>query len=203
LDRPPRFYQYRHLTQEQHELLLRYRQQHGYPWHAPPHPVREAAHYLFTAANFEHRPIMSSEERRHAFQARLLERLQAGGIDVCAWVILPNHYHVLALVPDFDNVAPAFQRLHGSSSRQWNLEDGTVGRKVWYRYTDRAMRTERHFYTTVNYLHYNPVKHEWTDRADEWVSSSIWAYLETKERAWLIDLWREYPVREYGKGWDW
>jgi len=203
MDTSAEYYRYRHLTPEQRQLHLRYRQQQGYPWHAPPHPVREATHYLFTAANFEHRPIMSSEERRLVFQTRLLERLQVGGIEVCAWVILPNHYHVLALVPDFDKVAAAFQHLHGSSSRQWNLEDGTVGRKVWYRYTDRAMRGERHFYTTLNYLHYNPVKHGYAQRADEWVCSSFWGYLETNGRDWLKDLWQQYPVRDYGKGWDW
>jgi len=203
MDTSPEYYRYRHLTPEQRQLLLRYRQQQGYPWHAPPHPVREATHYLFTAANFEHRPIISSEERRLAFQTRLLERLQAAGMEVAAWVILPNHYHILALAADFEKVAPAFQRLHGSLSRQWNLQDGTVGRKVWYRYTDRAMRSERHFYTTVNYLHYNPVKHGFAERADEWVCSSIWAYLETNGRDWLKELWQEHPVREYGKGWDW
>jgi putative transposase len=170
------FYEYRHLTQEQRDLLLRYRQQQGLPWHAPPHRIRETRHYLFTAANFEHRPIMSSEERRLSFQSSLLQQLGSAGISVEAWVVLPNHYHLLAFVPDFDTVAPFFQRLQGSTSRQWNLEDGAEGRKVWYRYTDRAMRSERHFYTTINYLHYNPVKHGYAERADQWVSSSIWAY---------------------------
>lgn len=146
---------------------------------------------------------MSSERRRLAFQASLLKRLQDAGLEVCAWVVLPNHYHILALVPDFDKVAGAFQHLHGSSSRQWNLEDDTIGRKVWYRYSDRAMRGERHVYTTINYLHYNPVKHGYAKRADEWVCTSIWRYLEMNGREWLAELWREYPVRDYGRAWDW
>ena len=65
------------------------------------------------------------------------------------------------------------------------------------------IRSERHFYATINYIHYNPVKHGWTSRADEWVCSSIWAYLETKGRDWLVDVWRRYPLKDYGKGWDW
>jgi len=196
------FYQYRHLTEEQRDLPIRYRQQHGYPRHAPPHLVREATYYLFTAANFAHANIMDSEARRLGFQGRLLEGFRVAGIEVSAWVVLPNHYHILAFAPDFDGVAPSFRRLHGSTSRQWNLEDDLVGRQVWYRYTDRAIRSERHLYTTVNYLHYNPVKHGYTDRADQWVSSTFWAYLETKGRDWLKDLWQQYPVRDYGKGWD-
>jgi len=198
-----RFYQYRHLTHKQRELLLRYRQQHGYPWHAPPHLVQQTGYYLFTAANFEHRSIMSSEQRRLDFQSRLLERFRSAGFPACAWVVLPNHYHLLAFVPDFHKVARVFQRLHGSTSHQCNLEDGAVGRKVWYRYADRAMRSERHFYTTINYLHYNPVRHGHAERAGQWLSSSIWAYLDAKGPNWLKDAWREYPLRDYGKRWDW
>jgi len=202
MDSSTSLYQYRHLTGEQREVLLRHRQERGYPWHAPPHPVREATYYLMSAANFQHAPIMSSEERRVGFQLRLLEMLGEAGMEVSAWVVLANHYHVLAFVPRIGEAGSVFQRLHGSTSRQWNLEDDCAGRKVWYRYSDRAIRSERHFYATVNYLHYNPVKHGYTERADGWVSSSFWAYLETKGREWLKHLWREYPVRDYGERWD-
>ena len=203
MDSSAEYYRYRHLTPEQRELLVRYRQQHGYPWHGPPHAIREANYFLFSAANFDHAPIMASDERRITFQTLMLERFERAGVEVRAWVVLPNHYHILAFVPHFHKIASAFQRLHGSTSRQWNLEDDRVGRKVWYRYTDRAIRSERHFYATINYLHYNPVKHDCAARADEWVSSSIWVYLESNGRDWLSDLWKEYPVRDYGKGWDW
>lgn len=203
MDTTEGFYEYRHLTPKHRELLVRYRQQQGYPWHAPPHPFREAPCYLFTAANFEHACIMATGERRVSLEHRLIEEFRSAGIDVSAWVILPNHYHFLAYVPEFDRVASTFQHLHGSTSRHWNLEDDCLGRKVWYRYSDRAIRSDGHFYASVNYLHYNPVKHGWTNRADEWVWSSIWAYLEAKGRDWLGDMWRRYPIRDYGKGWDW
>jgi putative transposase len=196
-------YEYRRLTPEQREMVLRYRKEQGYPWHSPPHPIRGARYYLLTATNFEHAPIMSSEARRLEFQTRLITAFQEVGAEIAAWVILPNHYHLLIWVPNLNIASAVLQRLHGSTSRQWNLEDDTVGRKVWYRFSDRAIRSERHFSTTINYIHYNPVKHGSTQRADEWVCSSIWAYLESKGRDWLADLWRSYPIRDYGKGWDW
>jgi len=198
------FYEYRNLTPEQRRLVVQFRQERGYPWHAPPHPVRGANYYLLTAANFEHATIMASEERRTEFQGLLLEALTNNEeVEVVAWVILPNHYHVLAWLEHLKTASVALQRLHGSTSRQWNLEDHNVGRKVWYRFTDRVIRSERHFYATINYIHYNPVKHGWIKRVDGWVCSSFWAYLETKGREWLVDLWRRYPVKDYGKGWDW
>lgn len=197
------FYEYRHLTPEQKKMVVQFRKQQGYPWHAPPHPIGEANYYMLTAANFEHASIMSTKERRLEFQGLLLDTFQNAGAEIMAWVVLPNHYHLLTWLPDLKRVSPTFKHLHGRTSRQWNLEDETVGRKVWYRYTDRMIRSERHFYASINYIHYNPVKHGWVKRIDEWVCSSFWAYLETKDRDWLVDIWRRYPVKDYGKGWDW
>ncbi|MFQ6078070.1 MAG: transposase [Thermodesulfobacteriota bacterium] len=197
------FYEYRHLTSEQREMVVRFRQQQGYPWHAPPHPVQGANYYMLTAANFEHSRIMATEERRLKFQQLLLNAFQNAGAEIVAWVVLPNHYHLLIWLHDFGEASSIFKHLHGMTSRQWNLEDETVGRKVWYRYSDRLIRSERHFYASINYTHYNPVKHGWVKRIDEWVCSSFWAYVETKGRDWLVDIWRRYPVKDYGKGWDW
>ncbi len=182
--------------------MVKLRQERGYPWHVPPHPLRRADYYLITAANFEHAPIMATEQRRLEFQGLLLDAFQNARAEIVAWVVLPNHYHLLAWLPSLEKAKAIFQRLHGLTSRQWNAQDKTVGRKVWYRYSDRLIRSDRHFYATVNYIHYNPVRHGWVKRADEWVCTSLWAYLETKGRAWLVDIWRRYPIKDYGRGWD-
>ena len=115
---------------------------------------------------------------------------------------MPNHYHLLAHVTDFDSLGKLFQAVHGSTSRQWNLEDDTSGRKVWYHYTDRAIRSERHYYTTLNYIHYNPVKHHYVNSPYDWTESSVHWYLAHYNRDWLRDLWVSHPLKSYGDGWD-
>jgi putative transposase len=95
-----------------------------------------------------------------------------------------------------------FRLVHGPAARHWNLEDDTLGRKVWYRFADRAIRSERHYYTTLNYIHYNPVKHGWAKSPYDWGESSVHWYLEHYGRECLRDLWTRYPVRDYGRGWD-
>ena len=102
----------------------------------------------------------------------------------------------------FDELGGIFRSVHGVTSRQWNLEENVTKRKVWFRYSDRAIRSERHYYTTLNYLHYNPVKHGWAKSPYDWVESSVHWYLQNYQREWLRDLWVKYPVRDYGKGWD-
>ncbi len=83
-----------------------------------------------------------------------------------------------------------------------NAEDHARGRQVWCRCQDRIMRSERHFYTSINYIHNNPVKHGYVKKWQEWPWSSVHWYLQEKTRDWLLDLWRQYPVLDYGKGWD-
>ena len=55
----------------------------------------------------------------------------------------------------------------------WNREDGIPNRKVWYRFSDRGMRSEGHFFASINYIHANPVKHGYVEKATEWPWSSL------------------------------
>jgi len=88
-----------------------------------------------------------------------------------AWVIMPNHVHVLVeiwttplgklvqcwkkLVTDFVNA-----RLHRTG--QWWQED----------YFDRYMRDDAHFQKTVHYIEWNPVKAGLVKEPKEWPWSS-------------------------------
>ncbi|MGQ9681052.1 MAG: hypothetical protein ACUVX9_00790 [Anaerolineae bacterium] len=92
--------------------------------------------------------------------------------------------------------------VHGLTARCWNQEEDRSGRQVWYRYSDRAIRSDRHYYVSLNYIHHNPVKHHYAPSPYGWQPSSVHWYLEHKGREWLRDLWMRYPVRNYGKGWD-
>lgn len=69
-------YEYRRMTPEQREAVVHLRKSRGFPLHAPPHPVNEKAYYMLTAANFEHKHIMVSAQRRTEFQKLVLEKLR-------------------------------------------------------------------------------------------------------------------------------
>lgn len=64
------------------------------------------------------------------------------------------------------------------------------------------MRSDRHFGTTLNYIHNNPVKHGLTRRWQDWPFSSVHWYVNELGRDRLIENWLEYPVLDYGAGWD-
>ncbi len=195
-------YEYDKLTEEQREALVQERKIRGYPLHQPPHPVRERMYYLLTVACYEHQHHMIAVARRQQVVDLLFEQVVLYGIVVHAWVVLTNHYHLLVYVPVFDALKVIFQRVHGRTAFGWNREENVTGRKVWYRYSDRAIRSERHYNTTLNYIHFNPVKHGLVDSPYDWAWSSVHWYEADRGRDWLRDLWRDYPVKDYGKGWD-
>ncbi len=196
-------YEYRHMTSEQREDVLTERAAKGYPLHAPPHPLKEKSYYLLTSANYEHRHIMAEAKRRTEFQKKAFEKFAEFELETAGWVFLANHYHVMAYVPVFAQLPVLFNRLHGATSHQWNLEDHETGRRtVWYQFNDRMIRNEAHFYAMLNYLHYNPVKHGYVKRMDEWEWSSFNWYLEEKGRDWLVEIWKNYPIKNYGEKWD-
>jgi putative transposase len=195
-------YEYRKLSLEERQKLVQERLARGYPPHQPPHPIREETFYLLTAACYEHRHHLHSHERRQTVLDLVFEQFIQHGMDVRAWVVLTNHYHLLVYVNKFEALKGIFQQIHGPTSVAWNQADKAQGRKMWYRYSDRVIRSERHYYTTLNYIHYNPVKHGLAASPYDWVWSSVHWYLEYNGREWLRDLWRSYPVRDYGKYWD-
>lgn len=195
-------YDYRKMpAQERAEVVASRRAQHR-PWHAPPHFQQREGIYFIFAACFEHRHVVASPERRDELQGLLLTILSPDdGLHLLGWVILPNHYHLL-LECDLPLLAQMLGRLHNRTSTRWNREDETLGRKVWHRFADRAIRSERHQHAALNYLHFNPVKHGHVADASEWRWSSLSAYLEQIGRETLVRWWKDYPIDQMGKGWD-
>ena len=195
-------YDYRTLTPAEQQTIVAERQRRGFPWHSPPHPEAPGSYRLLSAACFEHQPILRSSARLEWFEQELLNTLQQLGTPCAAWCVLSNHYQVLVQITNMRQFCRGLGRLHGRTSFQMNTEDGTRGRRVWYRSQDRCIRSEAHFYATLNYLHNNPVKHGYVLRWPSWPFSSFHWYLQTHGRDWLLDLWTRYPVLNYGAAWD-
>lgn len=199
-----RMYYWRELSSEQRELVLQERKGRHLPWHSPPHidftgPVT----CIFTAACYEHKPIIGKTSQR-------LEHLERGLIDVCrataaemfGWCILPNHYHLLARCPDIKTFRRELGKVHGRTSREWNINDDCVGRKVWFNFFDRNMKSERHFWASLNYIHHNAVHHGYVDRWQDWPHSSASKFLDAVGHQKAEEIWKEFPVLDYGKDWD-
>ncbi len=136
------------------------------------------------------------------FCVDLLEAFETLNARVTAWCVLSNHYHVLSKVASFDGFSEKLGEFHGRMSRSWNKEDDTEGRKVWHNSMDRSIRNDRHYYVTLNYIHHNPVHHRYVKKWQDWPFSSANSFLEKFGKREALMLWDDYPLLDYGKGWD-
>lgn len=195
-------YKYRSMTPEEQKKVVEERWAKGVPIHKPPHFIESGQLYLLTAACYEHKPIMQIGERRQQLQQTMLGLAPEFDLPIHAWVVLNNHYHLLAEVLCADTLSKFFQKLHGGLAFLWNGEDNARSRQVWFRYSDRHIRNERHYYTAINYLHYNPVKHGLVVSPYDHAESSVHSYLADFGREWLRDTWQKYPVLQFGEKWD-
>jgi REP element-mobilizing transposase RayT len=78
--------------------------------------------------------------------------------DLHAWVVMPNHVHVLLTLNEGIALREIVKMLKGVSARKINRLRRTDG-QVWQEdYFDRFIRDEHHFEGVGHYIHWNPVK---------------------------------------------
>ncbi len=103
-----------------------------------------------------------------------------------AMVVLPDHLHALLTLPLDDNdYSTRWALIKAGFSRQLpqgekiNKSRRTKGeRGIWQRrFWEHLIRDERDYENHVNYIHYNPVKHQYVERAVDWPYSTIHDYI--------------------------
>ena len=122
--------------------------------------------------------------------------------NIYAWCVLPNHYHILLQTDRLKELRAELGKLHGRTSFKWNGEDNSRGRQVWHNCLDRGIKSHRHFWASVNYIHHNSVHHGYVEKWDVWPWSSPADFIERVGRETATKIWREYPILDYGKTWD-
>jgi putative transposase len=170
------------------------------PDHHPPHIFSDDTWYMITASTLNHAPFLRSEQAKMIVHDKLQDLYKAFGMSRFAWVILDDHYHLLLKTTLGKEISRFIGRLHGSTSRQINLQDHAVGRQVWHNYWDSCIRAEADLWRRFNYIHQNPVKHGYVQNSEDWSFSSYHHYLREKGAEWLDDCWQRYAVIDYLDG---
>ncbi|MCB1217127.1 transposase [bacterium] len=90
-----------------------------------------------------------------------------------AWVIMPNHLHLLTRVNQESDIGRIVNRLKSGSATSINRLRGSSG-KFWQRgYFDRMIRSDDQLWRTIDYIHNNPVEAGLVSDPQHWKMSSI------------------------------
>ena len=162
--------------------------------HRPPHLYVDDVWYFVTASTINKAHILSLDEHFNIWTRAFKELAAEFKVKLIAWVVLPNHYHLLFLPHHSRDLGNFMKRLNGSTSYQLNALDQARGRTIWYSYWDTCIRGERDFWTRLNYIHYNPVKHGYVQEPGDWQFSSYHHYLHDDGEAWLENCIRDFPI---------
>ncbi len=196
-------YNWKNLTEEQKNEIIKTRKIQKLPWHSPLHIDSGDKNYMLTAScyNHEHR-IGFTYNRMQEFEASLLKVINEYSSEIFAWCILPNHYHVLIRTSKIKELIANIGKLHGRISFLWNKEENIKGRQNWHGIAETVMKSKGHFYASLNYINNNPVKHCYVTKWADWNYSSAEIYLNKVGREKVLKIWNHYPLFDYGKNWD-
>ena len=86
--------------------------------HRPPHEPGQGIALFLTASTYERKPLLQSDDRKSAFRDFLFETCARESVEIVAWVILKEHYHLVVTPEHPDRLSKLMNRLHGSSSRR-------------------------------------------------------------------------------------
>ena len=131
-----------------------------------------------------------------AFEQVLRDTLDRSPMRICAYAVMPNHWHLL-LWPECDGELTAFmQRLTITHVRRWQEHRGYAGLGHVYqgRYKSFPVESDEHFWVVARYVERNALRANLVLRAEEWRWSSLWqrCHPTGEERsllaAWPIDM---------------
>ena len=88
--------------------------------------------------------------------------------DLHAWVVMPNHVHVLFTPREGFELPAIVQAWKSVSARRTNRVLASRGRLWQEDYFDRFIRNARHFHEVVGYIEWNPVDAGLCECPEEW-----------------------------------
>jgi putative transposase len=121
------------------------------------------------------------------------------GFDLIAWVVMPDHFHILLSV-DGKDISSLIKKIKLSFSSNYrkalNIREG----RVWqFRFWDHIIRNQEDLNHHIDYIHYNPVDHGKVSNPSHWRYSSFMNYI--RDGVYQSD-WGIKPIKfdgEYGE----
>ena len=163
--------------------------------------------HFTTCSCYHRRPLLGSASRRDLFLRVLEEVRQRYSFVVVAYVVMPEHFHLLISEPDSVNQSLVLQAIKlGFARRVINRDGLTLDSE------NRAHIWQRRFYDfnvwgkekrveKIRYIHRNPVRRGLVERPEDWAWSSFRAYAFNEVGPVVVNDWSvlKMKVRPVGK----
>lgn len=148
------------------------------------------ATYFIIGVTKNRTPIFNSESRIDLLRITMRNVKEIHPFKMIAYVFLVEHFHLIIQLSEESNISKLLQSIQRNYTvnlkKQENISHSL---RLWQRgFWDHVIRDERDFRNHFHYIHYNPVKHGYVRKPEEYAHSS---YMEYVKRGW------------YEIGWGW
>ena len=111
-----------------------------------------------------------------AFENILEETLAVQPMRVCAYCLMPNHWHLVVWPKHDGDLAAFMQRLTVTHVTRWQRHKKQVGYGHVYqgRFKSFPVSSDDYFYQVVRYVERNALRAGLSKRAEQWRWSSLW-----------------------------
>ena len=144
--------------------------------------------YFFTAVTYNRRPLFTEASAINALKNAFTYTMQRHPFSIVAYAILPDHLHYIWILPPGDsNYSMRWRLIKSHFTRHWgkdiersqNISRAVKGEKdVWQsRFWEHLIRNEKDLNQYIEYIHYNPIKHQYVDFPEQWLQSSFNDYV--------------------------
>ena len=127
--------------------------------------------------------IFDSPKDYQLFEQLLLDAQYLTDMRILAYVIMPNHFHLVLWPQEDGDLGRFMHRLTNTHTRKVHAENGTQGTGHLYqgRYKSFIVDTDTYLLTLIKYVERNPVRAKLIDRAEEWQWGSAWRRVKGSE----------------------
>ena len=134
--------------------------------------VQQAGVYFVTTDVWQRRALFINTNLARIVVEQIVDCRERGFYKLHAFVVMPDHLHVLLTPRETTTIEKAMQMIKGGSSHRIG-QDRPQKFPIWHTgFHDRWMRSLGEFHDTKHYIDQNPVVAKLVERTEDYVFSS-------------------------------
>ncbi|MGI4993536.1 transposase [Halobacteriovorax sp. GFR7] len=136
------------------------------------------------------------------------EGLERFSVELHAFVLMNNHYHLMARFPKA-NIDKFMHFYNKNMSRRINMSTGRINHVFGGTYKWSLINSERYYFNAIKYLYQNPVRANICSRVEDYPYSTLHekrykiktsSYLTSIDLHWMNELYSKESVDRIRKG---
>lgn len=146
----------------------------------------ENAYYHVMNRGSGHRDIFDDANDREQFLITVTEAHKRFGIEIHAYCLMSNHYHLLIKTPE-GNLGRAMRHINGVFTQRFNRANATDGPLFRGRYKAILVDSDAYLLHLSKYIHLNPLAAGVVNDLEQYPWSSYSAYIDkVSPPSWLV-----------------